>query len=263
MAGKSTLKRSLTIQIRVIGALLMREILTRYGRHNIGFMWLFIEPMMFTLGVTALWSFSGAHHFSNLPIVPFALTGYSSVLLWRNMPNRLNGAIEPNYALLYHRNVKVLDIFASRLLLEVAGATISFLVLGILFYAIGWMKGPDDIMKIFLGWALLAWFGASLAIITGALSARTELVDKIWHPASYLLFPLSGAAFMVDWMPASAQKILLALPMVHGVEILREGYFGSIVRTHYNLTYMVGTCLCMTLLGLALTRETSRRVIPE
>jgi ABC-type polysaccharide/polyol phosphate export permease len=46
-------------EIRVIGALLMREILTRYGRHNIGFMWLFVEPMMFTLGVLALWTSVG------------------------------------------------------------------------------------------------------------------------------------------------------------------------------------------------------------
>jgi ABC-type polysaccharide/polyol phosphate export permease len=34
----------------VLGALLIRELLTRYGRHNIGFLWLFVEPMIFTLG---------------------------------------------------------------------------------------------------------------------------------------------------------------------------------------------------------------------
>src|SRR6188768_1400084 len=88
--------RSLAIERRVIGALLMREILTRYGRHNIGFLWLFVEPMLFTLGVTALWTATKALHGSNLPIVAFAITGYSSVLLWRNMPHRCIGAISPN-----------------------------------------------------------------------------------------------------------------------------------------------------------------------
>ena len=70
-------------------ALLMREVLTRYGRHNIGFLWLFVEPMMFTLGVAALWTAMKATHGSNLPIVAFAITGYSSVLLWRNMPGQV------------------------------------------------------------------------------------------------------------------------------------------------------------------------------
>jgi ABC-type polysaccharide/polyol phosphate export permease len=247
----------------VIGALLMREIITRYGRHNIGFLWLFAEPMMFTLGVTALWSFAKAAHGSSLPIVAFAITGYSSVLLWRNMPGRCSGAIAPNLSLMYHRNVKVLDIFASRILLEVAGTTASFIILGIIFTSIGWMKPPEHILKIMLGWFMLAWFGAALAIFIGALSARSEIVEKIWHPMAYILFPLSGAAFMVDWLPTAAQKFVLLLPMVHGIEILREGYFGSAVHAHYDLTYMSIVNLCLTLFGLSQVRVVSRTVIPE
>ena len=263
MISATPLRRSLAIQARVIGALLMREILTRYGRHNIGFLWLFVEPMIFTLAVTALWMFADRGHSSNLPIVAFALTGYSSVLVWRNMPSRLCGSIEPNLALLYHRNVKVMDIFASRLLLEGAGVTISFVILGIIFTSIGWMKPPEDIVKVMQGWFMLIWFGVSIGILIGAWSARTEIVEKVWHPTSYILFPLSGAAFMVDWLPPAAQKFILYLPMVHGVELLREGYFGSAVHAHYNIAYMAFICLCLSLLGLAMLREAGRRVIPE
>ena len=57
---------SLAVQRRVIFALLMREVLTRFGRHNIGFLWLFVEPMIFTLGVTALWTATQSVHGSNL-----------------------------------------------------------------------------------------------------------------------------------------------------------------------------------------------------
>lgn len=263
MSNATPLRQSFAIQLRVIGALLMREVLTRYGRHNIGFLWLFVEPMMFTLGVTALWTATKAAHGSNLPIVAFAVTGYSSVLLWRNMPGRCASAIGPNLALMYHRHVKVIDVFASRILLEVVGTTISFATLVIVFTSIGWMKLPEDIVKIMLGWFMLAWFGAALALLIGALSERSELVEKLWHPASYLLFPLSGAVFMVDWLPATAQKLVLLLPMVHGVELLREGYFGSAVRAHYDLGYMAIVCLCLTALGLAQERIVSRKVTPE
>jgi ABC-type polysaccharide/polyol phosphate export permease len=258
-----TLMHSLQIQFRVIGALLMREVVTRYGRHNIGFLWLFIEPMLFTIGVTALWTLAGANHGSNLPIAAFALTGYSSVLLWRNMPSRCSGAIKPNLALMYHRHVKVIDIFASRILLEIAGTTASFITLGIIFTAIGWIKPPEDILIVVFGWCMLAWFGAALALWVGALSERTEIIEKLWHPTSYLLFPLSGAAFMVDWLPATAQKFVLFLPMVHGVEILREGYFGSAVHAHYDMTYMGIVNLCLTLLGLSQERVISRTVMPQ
>jgi ABC-type polysaccharide/polyol phosphate export permease len=255
--------QSWAIQRRVIHALLMREILTRFGRHNIGFLWLFFEPMLFTLGVTAIWSFSGAAHGSDLPIAAFAITGYSTVLLWRNMPGRCIGSIAPNLALMYHRHVKVIDIFAARLLLEGAGATISFVVLACLFSFIGFIKPPEDIGKVVLAWLLLAWFGCSLAMLMGALSEQSETIEKLWHPASYLLFPLSGAAFMVDVLPTAAQDFVLMLPMVHGVELLREGYFGSSFKAHYNVVYMASVCAGLNLLGLAKVREISRKVMPE
>jgi ABC-type polysaccharide/polyol phosphate export permease len=259
----TTLARTWSVQVNVVKALVMREILTRYGRHNIGFLWVFVEPMIFTLGVAAIWSLAKFNHGSNLPIFAFALTGYSSVLLWRNMPARCIGAIAPNIALMYHRNVKMLDVFVARLLLEAAGATMSFAILGIFFWAVGWLTPPEDILKVFFAWVLLAWFGASLAILMGALSERSHIVEKLWHPAAYLLFPLSGAAFIVDALPNSVREVVMLLPMVHGVELLREGYFGSNFRAHYDVSYVILWCLALTVLGLAQVRATSRLIAPE
>jgi len=72
--------------------------------------------------------------------------------------------------------------------------------------------------------------------------------------------PLSGAAFMVEWLPSKLQTVVLLLPMVHGVEILRQGYFGSLVKTHYDIGYMASCCLVMSLAALYLVQQTSRRI---
>ncbi len=241
----------------------MREILTRYGRHNIGFLWLFVEPMLFTTGVTILWTLSKAVHGSSLPIVAFALTGYSSVLLWRNMPSRCIGAIDPNLALMYHRNVRVIDVFLARLLLEAGGATISFIVLSVFYIYIGWLEPPEDVLTVVEGWLLLGWFGAALAMFLGALAEKSELVERLWHPASYIMFPLSGAAFMVDALPPAAQHYALYVPMVNGVEIVRNGYFGGQIRTHYDLPYLFGFCIALTVLALAQVTVVNREITPE
>jgi ABC-2 type transport system permease protein/capsular polysaccharide transport system permease protein len=254
---------SARIQLRVLGALLIREMLTRYGRHNIGFLWLFVEPMLFTLGVTALWTATKSVHGSDLPIVAFALTGYSSVLLWRNMPGRCIGALWANLSLMYHRHIKVLDVYNARLLLEFGGATISFATLSVAFILMGWLSPPEDFLKVAGGWLMIAWFGAALATFLGALSHENELVDKLWHPASYLIFPLSGAAFMVDALPPFAQQVVLYIPMVHGVELVREGYFGSQARAHYDLGYLIPITLVLTCVALLTVRTVGRRVVPE
>lgn len=260
---ETSLAESLAIQRRVIGALLMREVLTRYGRNNIGFLWLFVEPMIFTLGITALWFFVRANHVSNLPIVAFAVTGYSSVLLWRNQTSRSIGSIGPNRALMFHRNVRLMDILVARDLLEMAGATTAFIVLAIAFTATGWMELPEDLLKVSLAFFLLAWFGAALSILMGCWSEQSEVVEKVWHPLSYLMFPLSGAAFIVDALPPSAREVVLYIPMVHGVEYLREGYFGSLFTAHYDVAYLVGWNLVLTLLAAAKLRVVTRELVLE
>lgn len=258
--GRTSFLRSLRIQLRIIGALLMREIITRYGRHNVGFVWLFLEPMIFTLGVTALWYGFGISKHSNLPVVAFGVTGYSSVLLWRNCATRASMAIPPNTGLLYHRNVRVLDLLWTRILLEIAGASVSFVVLTILFVSIGWCEMPQDMLKVFGGWLLLTWFGTALALAIGAMTSFSDLFERLWAPAAYLLFPLSGAVFMVEWLPRHFQEVVLWLPMVHGLELLREGYMGPVIRTHYDVAYVVSVCLVLTLIGLAVAKDAARRI---
>jgi capsular polysaccharide transport system permease protein len=255
--------RSLSIQGRVIAALLLREMITRFGRHNIGVLWLILEPMMFTLGVATLWYISGMHTYTNIPIIAFAITGYSSVLMWRNAASRCSRAIEPNLALMYHRNVKVIDIFLSRILLELVGASASIIVLTIFFASIGAMQWPHDMLLVLEGWLLLGWFALALGFIVGAISERSETFERIWHVVTYLMFPLSGALFMVDWLPPAAQQAILWLPMVHGTEMIRHGFFGNIVPTYEDPAYFASVNMLLTLIGFALVRDAGRRVQPE
>jgi len=258
--SEPALLKCLAIQRRVLHALLMREVITRFGRDNLGVLWLIGEPMIFTLGVATLWSAAGLAHGSAIPIVAFAVTGYSSVLMWRNAASRCSMAIEQNKNLLFHRNVQVVDVLLTRIVLEIGGATGSFIVLSLFFIFIGWMPMPVDLLQVLFGWVMLAWFGASLALLIGGGTAFSPIVERLWHPTAYLLFPMSGAAFMVEWLPVKLQQVVLLLPMVHGVEILREGYFGNVVLTHYDVGYMAACCLMLSLGGLYVVREAGRRV---
>ena len=248
------------VSARVIGALVLRESLTRYGRNNIGFLWLIVEPMLFTLVITALWTAMRQIHRSDIPIAAFALTGYSSVLLWRNMPGRCIRALKSNRALLFHRQVKMLDVYLARILLEFGGVTISFIGLGIALWAIEWITPPEDVLAVFFAWMLLAWFGGALALTLGSMSEKYTLIEKVWPAVALILFPLSGAAFMVDALPAKAQDILLYLPMLHGVEYLREGFFGSQVHARFDLSYLI---VCNTLLTLFGLTQVKRVVLGE
>src|SRR3984885_13882511 len=157
--GDSPFLQSFAIQIRVLHALMMREVITRYGRDNLGVLWLVGEPMIFTIGVATLWSAAGlSHGGTGIPIVAFAVTGYSSVLMWRNATSQCSAGIEQNKPLFFHRSVLIIDVFLTRIALEIIGASSSFIILGTFFTFIGWMPAPDNISLVLAGWLLLAWF---------------------------------------------------------------------------------------------------------
>ncbi len=257
---RSGLRGGWAIQWRVVNALVCREILTRFGRHNVGFMWLFLEPMIFTLGIIGLWTLTRSAHGSNLPIAPFAITGYSSVLLWRNGANRCANAVSPNRGLLFHRNVRVMDLFFARLVLEITGATTSLFVIAGAFVFFGFMDAPRDVLTMAVGWLLLAWFACGLGLVVGSISEQSEVIDRLWHTLTYLVFPMSGAAFMVEWLPTSMQQVALWVPMVNGTEMLREGYYGPLVTAHYSVLYLVCVNLVLSLLGMSLVRNLALKV---
>ena len=257
---QDSIKQSLAIQGRVVHALLMRELITRFGRENLGVLWLVCEPMLFTLGVIALWSLGGLHGGTHLPIVAFAVTGYSTILLWRNTTNHCASAVQDNRQLLFHRNVRAIDAFIARIILEASGATCSFIILSAVFLYAGLIAPPMDLLEVMTGWLLLVWFAGALGMAVGSASIFSHVVHRIWHPISYFMLPFSGALLMVEWAPPALRKFLLLFPMVHGTEMIREGWFGNAVVAHYDVAYMCKFCLCLTLLALVLQFKASRRL---
>jgi capsular polysaccharide transport system permease protein len=258
----TSLKKSFIIQLRVIGALIMREILTRYGRHNLGFIWLFLEPILFTFGIVIMWSFTKLHA-GSVSVIAFAITGYSSVLMYRNVTGRMSHAIEPNLSLMYHRNVKVIDLFLSRYILEVAGISISFVFISLMCILVDLIQPPSDILLMIEAWLLLALFALGLGLVIGVISEVSEVFERIWHTFQYLFFPFSGAGYLVDTLPTHLQKYALYIPTVHATEMLRHGYYGSVIRTYEEPYYLFVVSVVLIFIGLLGLKIIASRVESE
>lgn len=228
----------------------MREVITRYGRNNIGFLWLFIEPIFFTIGVIILWKVMHSTSEFRLSIVPFVVTGYSCLLLWRTCSFRGIHALEANRSLLHHRQVKIQDIFIARMILDIGAVTASFIFLMGLMIAFNLMNFPNNLLLIIQGWILMAWLSACIGIIIGCLSELSDMVERIWHPLSYFSLSISGVFFMVEWLPIKVQELILWSPIIHPVEMVRAGYWGDFIKPHYSTLYIYLVCLCLTLITL-------------
>ena len=260
---KTSVWESRIIQKLVIGALMRREIIPRYGRNNIGFLWLFVEPLLMTLIMVLMWKFFKVNNISTLNIVAFTITGYPMMMMWRNASNRAIGSISANMSLLYHRNVRVLDTIFARMLLEIAGATIAQIAIMSVLIAVRWIEMPADIFYMLLAWLLMAMFAIGLGLIICSVAFHFEPFGKVWSTISFVMMPLSGVFFFVHNLPQQLQHYVLMLPMVHGTEMFRAGYFGNSVTTYGNPWFILLCNLVLLLLGLAMVTKFSKGVEPQ
>lgn len=261
--NQTTFRQSLAIQGRVIYALLMREIITRYGRKNLGFLWLFIEPLLMTLIIVLIWKFIRADKVSTLNIVAFIITGYPMAMMWRSASSRAIGSISANLSLLYHRNVRVLDTIFSRMLLEVAGATVAQILIMAFLIMLGWINMPHDVFYMVLAWILMALFAFGLGLIICSLAQKIDVFGKIWSTLSFVLLPVSGAFFFVHTLPSQVQEIVRWIPMICGTEMFRHGYFGEEIPTYERVGFLLVCDLALILVGLILVKNFSKGIEPQ
>ena len=245
---------------RILWALIMRELSTRYGRDNIGFLWLLGEPLIFAFGVLVMWSVIKPTYEHGIKVAPFVITGYMPVLLVRHMISHGLNSVKSNVSLLYHRQVTVLHLYIARLTLEVIGVSLSFAVSVAVLISLGLVEAPADFHLIYIGWFVLAWISFGLTLILGAIAEIFEYVERFVQLFTYILVPLSGTFYMVAWIPARFRETLLYIPFIHCIEMIRAGFFGEFVPTFYNFGYPAAWGAGLTLAGLFLLRFVRERI---
>lgn len=249
--GGSQFITGLKIQGRVLGALIMREMLIRYGRENIGFLWLALEPMILTTGVMIMWTVLN-HEAHGLTVAAFVLSGYMPLTLWRHISGHAVSCLRQNMPLMYHRQIRFADALIARALLEIAGTTAALIVVYTVARLAGIIPPFQDLGLLLTGWLFMAWFSFGVGLIFAASSERFEFVEKFIPPFQYLTLPICGMFFMVAWLPSGAQKLALYVPTVHCFELFRAGVFGDTVQTFYDVSYLLKCCLFTTAVGLFL-----------
>ncbi|HTV33448.1 MAG TPA: ABC transporter permease [Methylocella sp.] len=245
--------KSFFARLKIIHALLVRDALRKYGHENLGFFWVVVEPMCFTVGIIVLWNLMGrGEGHGNISITAFALTAYTMLTLWRHLSQGFMHILRFNAGVLYHAHIRPFDIMLARGLLETFGCLGTFFMVYVPLTLLDVIDPWRDPLLLFGGWFLGAWFSFSFGVMIGALSEMSEVLERIIHPAMYLTLPLTGAFTMQDWMPEKARDFLGYSPLVNTFEMFRAGMFDADVVTYWSVPYVLWWCLGLSVLGLFL-----------
>jgi capsular polysaccharide transport system permease protein len=249
---------ALRVQIRVLYALMIREAMTRYGHKDLGFFWLMGEQLILTAGVMAMWSITGAENHAEIGVVPMALSGYAFVQMWRHIIGHSVRAIVHNSHLLYHQNVKVLDLLVANSLLELIGIVSAFLIAYVPLALYGVIPAARDPLLVFCGFVLTAWFSFSFGLVITAITEFSEAASRFVAPIMYVTLPFTGLFYMVYWLPDQYQAIILWSPLVNCIEMIRGGMFPDYMPTYGSPLYIMIWCVGLTAIGIPLVQYAQR-----
>jgi capsular polysaccharide transport system permease protein len=241
---------ALAVQRRVIGAMIIRDMMMRYGRANIGFLWVVLEPMILTVGVMFIWSISKSPYEHGVQVVALVMTGYMPLTLFRHLTNNSIFLYRRAIPFLYHRHISFVDVLVSKALLEFAGTTTALVVVYSVLVLTGLSAPVHDPALVIAGWLTMATLSFALGSVFSVMTEISEASERFVQPFQYLTLPLSGCFFMVDWIPTKAQDMLLYVPLVHCYELFRAGFFGESVVAHYTWWYPLLWALGLLTIGL-------------
>jgi len=224
---------ALKFQLRTIYALLMREIQTRFGAKKIGFLWAILESLAHVTIFVLIKSFLGISGPDGINIILFLITGIVPFFYFRNIITRMMDALKSNKSLLSITKISFLDFFYARFLLEIFLVLITLpaiMVIGILvasnldlYYFTGYEI--NNILQILTALFFLGAMGFGFGLIFSSLEVFLPATQMIVGFILRILYFTSGVIISIDRVPERFHDILYYNPIVHCMEILREGFF--------------------------------------
>jgi capsular polysaccharide transport system permease protein len=241
-------------QRRVLFALMLRNIRTRFGGHGLGYLLAIAWPLAHMLVFFSMFILAGRAAPYGDSILLFIATGTVPFMSFSYLSRFMMTAVLLTRPMLGFPEVKVLDILFASAFLE----TLAACLVTILMIVIAWFVGvdfmPKDVVQAAFAFGAALLLGLGFGLLNGVLALAFKFWPVVVALEIIVLWLSSGVAFVPDALPAAARNALAYNPVLHVVEWMRsayyEGYGDLILDRGYPIAYGMGTVL----LGLLLER---------
>jgi capsular polysaccharide transport system permease protein len=256
-----SLARTLEAQWRIILALMLRDVRTRFFGSAIGFIFAAGWPLANIFILVVFNSALGrAAPYGTSATLWFA-TGLVPFMAFQYMARFTMLGLVLNRPLLGLPVVKVMDIMLARGLLEVLNAGLVAILSMLILFAMGVPFMPSDTVQAFWAMAASMLLGLGFGLINGIIAGFYLGWVTGYGLVSILLWVASGILFVPDSLPEKARYWLSFNPALQGVEWMRSAYYPGFGATVLDKTYMLCCAAGAIFLGLLLERLARERLL--
>lgn len=252
-----------TNTLTVWQALFLREALDRFFGSRAAWAWLLVEPGMHIAFMGGIWGMMRRNSMGGIDVSLWIILGMLSFFLFRRTAVQTLHALDCNKAFFAFRQVRPFDVALVRASVEAFSMFfISWFILGAAAM-LGLNVLPEKPLTALLALAGLWLFGLGYGLIT---SVSMRLVPDSGHIFQILMMPLyliSGVIMPMTFVPVPYRDWLLWNPLVHGLELVRLGFFSNYHTLDVSFSYLYAWVLGSFALGMALYRGLETRLVTQ
>ncbi|WP_337271396.1 ABC transporter permease [Oryzifoliimicrobium ureilyticus] len=235
----------------VIGAVMIRDIRTRFGRSHFSYLLAIIWPLAHITFIII--GFLAANRIMPLGSDPalFVVSGAVPYILCLYPARMMGMTIETNRPLFLFPVVKVLDVILARATVEFLTAFVVLIILYCGLLACGVQALPSDSLR----WAEAVVMTIYLSISLGLLNCVIVSIIRMWHITFVLLMVVlyltSGVFILPETYPQNIQNLMWFNPLLHCVSWFRSSYYDGYGDATISFSYLFWVSTTVMFLGLA------------
>ncbi len=250
----SSQKRRFTT-VRVIVALMLREISTQYGRTPGGFIWTIIQPLGMIMFLSLGFQLMLRQPALGTSFLLFYASGYLFFSLFNRLSNAVSRSIKFSSALLKFPVVTWVDsLFARFFVNALMGILTGILLLTWILLTVE-SQGPIDFAPVAVAIGLSLLLGLAVGTFNCALMGVFPIWAVVWDILTRPLMIASGVLYLYEGLPDIAQKVLWYNPLIHITALARTAFYSTYPAAFVNIWYVVYVSLVVLLVGLILMRK--------
>jgi capsular polysaccharide transport system permease protein len=247
--------------LRVLLALMVREMGAKFGRSAGGYLWAVAEPLGGIVMLALAFSLALRSPPIGTSFMLFYATGIIPFSLYRNVEREASKAVDSNRGLLTYPVVTPLDAVLANFLL----VTLTMLVIGTILFA-GIVLVQDvhvnfDPPRVALAMGMAALLGLGVGTLNCVLIGFFPTWKNFWRVVTRPMFLVSGIFYTYESVPAAFQQVLWYNPLVHVVGMMRSGFYGVYRDEYISVPYVLGLALVTFVVGAWLLRRHASHLI--
>jgi len=246
----------------VMGAVILRDMRTRFFNHGVGFLVQSLWPLVHMLVIIFINTASGrAAPYGESPLIFFGV-GIIPTLTFIYISRFMSLSIALNKNMLSFPIVKVTDILFGRAFLEIIAGFFTVFLMWLIFVSLGLRPYPVDPAQAVLAYLSTILLAVGVGTVAGVITSFAPMFATAYGLSGIIFYLASGCLFVTPSFPDQIAIPLSYNPVAQCVEWMRTAYFENYSDRLVDKEYLVAFGL-ISLFGGLLSERLLRRILMD